>query len=187
MELYHHGIKGQKWGVRRYQNKDGTLTSSGKKRYPLTKIVKGSEQASNDIYKSLSKQEKQLVMGQQEDETPPRTFIKKGEAKYLIDQVLVKYGDTPVTALDIWNQEQGEAAISIMTRNDPKYRGKGFGDKAVKEGIKAFEKCKDVNVLTWGVWEKNTASRKLAEKNGFKYVDYHDPGGEKFLIYQRRK
>lgn len=32
-ELYHFGIKGQKWGVRRYQNKDGTLTDAGAKRY----------------------------------------------------------------------------------------------------------------------------------------------------------
>ena len=32
-ELYHHGIKGMKWGVRRYQNKDGTLTSEGKRRH----------------------------------------------------------------------------------------------------------------------------------------------------------
>lgn len=31
-ELYHHGIKGQKWGVRRFQNKDGSLTLAGKKR-----------------------------------------------------------------------------------------------------------------------------------------------------------
>ncbi len=31
-KLYHHGIKGQKWGIRRYQNKDGSLTSAGKKR-----------------------------------------------------------------------------------------------------------------------------------------------------------
>lgn len=31
-EIYHHGIKGQKWGVRRYQNKDGSLTPAGKKR-----------------------------------------------------------------------------------------------------------------------------------------------------------
>ena len=32
-ELYHHGIKGQKWGIRRYQNEDGTLTAAGKERY----------------------------------------------------------------------------------------------------------------------------------------------------------
>ena len=32
-ELYHHGIKGQKWGIRRYQNPDGTLTEAGRKRY----------------------------------------------------------------------------------------------------------------------------------------------------------
>lgn len=32
-ELYHHGIKGQKWGIRRYQNADGSLTEAGKKRY----------------------------------------------------------------------------------------------------------------------------------------------------------
>lgn len=32
-ELYHHGIKGQRWGVRRYQNEDGTLTAAGKARY----------------------------------------------------------------------------------------------------------------------------------------------------------
>lgn len=31
-ELYHHGIKGQKWGIRRFQNEDGTLTEAGKKR-----------------------------------------------------------------------------------------------------------------------------------------------------------
>ena len=36
-ELYHHGIKGQKWGIRRYQNEDGTLTTEGKARYGETR------------------------------------------------------------------------------------------------------------------------------------------------------
>lgn len=36
-ELQHHGIKGQKWGVRRFQNADGSLTTAGKQRASATK------------------------------------------------------------------------------------------------------------------------------------------------------
>lgn len=37
-ELYHHGIKGQKWGIRRFQKKDGSLTAAGKKRYSAEEL-----------------------------------------------------------------------------------------------------------------------------------------------------
>lgn len=44
METYlaHHGILGMKWGVRRYQNEDGSLTSAGKKRYSESDYMKKS-------------------------------------------------------------------------------------------------------------------------------------------------
>ena len=46
-ELYHHGVKGQKWGVRRYQNPDGTLTPEGKRKYGTVDNFKRSMAAQN--------------------------------------------------------------------------------------------------------------------------------------------
>ena len=53
-ELYHHGIKGMKWGVRRYQNKDGSLTSAGKKRYNQNDWSDDAKEASRLKNKSVS-------------------------------------------------------------------------------------------------------------------------------------
>lgn len=54
-ELYHWGIKGMKWGVRRYQNKDGSLTPAGKKRTQRTNTSKENKRGLTDTQKNAIK------------------------------------------------------------------------------------------------------------------------------------
>ena len=59
-ELYHFGIKGMKWGVRRYQNKDGSLTKAGRRRAQkdadsLSKAMSKELDSTNDFQRSTKR------------------------------------------------------------------------------------------------------------------------------------
>lgn len=65
-ELYHYGVLGQKWGVRRYQNKDGSLTPAGKKRYnedsdKLAKAVAVKVEAIQDYRQAIERYKKAVA------------------------------------------------------------------------------------------------------------------------------
>lgn len=76
-ELYHHGIKGQRWGFRRYQNEDGTYTDAGKQRYLTDKTSKIKDEAKRaKVEKKLSRK---WDINKAEQEIDNRTsFIQKG-------------------------------------------------------------------------------------------------------------
>lgn len=48
-ELYHWGVKGMKWGVRRYQNEDGSLTEKGRKRYERDQRENAGKKKGNKV------------------------------------------------------------------------------------------------------------------------------------------
>ena len=61
-ELYHYGVKGQKWGIRRYQNPNGTLTEEGKIRYGVDpKTGKLSDEGKKLLKQDIDDQHKRKV------------------------------------------------------------------------------------------------------------------------------
>lgn len=83
-ELYHHGIKGQRWGVRRYQNKDGSLTPKGRARLAKEdakftkrhgKKAEIAEQKRSEYIKSQERSLKDWKRNLEEDERIAKTNI----------------------------------------------------------------------------------------------------------------
>ena len=111
--LTHHGILGMKWGRRRYQNKDGSLTAAGKKRYgdnepeetvdqKKARILKNP--TAEDVYKNreiFSDKEIQNLYNRLNNERNIKGLIpeKERKGKKFID----KYVDTSKTIKDATN------------------------------------------------------------------------------------
>lgn len=89
-ELYHHGIKGQKWGVRRFQKKDGSLTPAGKKRYydtPELNKQKSEMESAKSVYKvSRNAYDRATTRYQNAPTSRNQQAMQKAQSQYLIDR-----------------------------------------------------------------------------------------------------
>lgn len=87
-ELYHHGILGMKWGIRRYQNKDGSLTQEGRKRLGLDKYDR--EHNSDTVVKKGTKVSRVISTNLYEEYADPEFGGSAEAGKKYIDNILSK-------------------------------------------------------------------------------------------------
>lgn len=113
-QLYHWGIKGMKWGIRRYQNKDGSLTAKGRQRYAKLEDELNKLKPSNDEQESY--------------ETRKQRAVKSGSAT----EVLRYKGD-------LTQQEMQSAATRIRWEQEMKQ----ISDKELAPGKSKVDKVMD--------------------------------------------
>lgn len=190
--LEHHGIKGQKWGVRRFQNPDGTRTDKGKKQEKLRRLKKTTSEDFVSIRKTLSDDDLRML---NYSDSEIKYMRKNGSlnrdpiTSITAHRVIQKdKNGTPVTYVEgtgftANSLLTGKAAariisIDLATRSGEEYRGKGYAVAAGKKMVKWFDRYgyKEYKYMEWAAKEKNIASQKTAEKLGFNKLDIAEPG-----------
>lgn len=116
-ELKHHGIKGMKWGVRRFQNADGSLTPEGRKRY-----------GSGDLKEAQKKVEKGKAMVDGVKKTRVKAAEKQHEKKIKDD--LSKMSDQELR--DIVNRLNMEERYTQVMKSRGVESGKNRVDKILE-------------------------------------------------------
>ena len=190
--LCHHGIKGQKWGVRRYQNQDGSLTDEGRKRAALrTRVSKNikTTDAANEIVRTLSDKEKQLLGASLHEDWVEKEHELETSAN-LTKRIIHEKGNIPISMFEIWDDGGPNGQIAIATRSGDKYRGHGNAAKAAQKGLDWYNKYgkKKMENLYWIAEKSNKGSIRLAERLGFEQLGPdRAPYKDEDYVYYRYK